>query len=49
MSKLYDFSDQEFTELVKQSFSYRELSRKLGYNSHSGDLMDMLKIHILDF
>lgn len=46
MSKLYDFSDQEFTELVKQSFSYRELSRKLGYNSHSGDLMNMLKERI---
>lgn len=46
MSKLYDFSDEDFTKIVKESNSFRELSRKLGYNSHSGDLMNMLKNRI---
>lgn len=46
MSRLYEFNDKEFSEIVKQSCSYRELSRNLGYNSHSGDLMNMLKKRI---
>ena len=46
MSKLYDFSDEDFSKIVKESNSFRELSRKLGYNSHSGDLMNMLKNRI---
>ena len=48
MSKIYDFSDKEFIEKVQQSSSYRELSKNLGYNSHSGDLMNMLKKRIFE-
>ena len=46
MSKLYNFSDIEFSEIVKQSYSYKELGRKLGYNCNSSDLTNMLKNRI---
>jgi hypothetical protein len=46
MSKLYNFSDTEFSEIVKQSYSYKELGRKLGYNCNSSDLTNMLKDRI---
>lgn len=46
MSLLSEYSDEDFLQIVKMATSYRDLSKKLGYNSHSGDLMNMLKKRI---
>ena len=41
MTKLDNFTDEEFTQLVKESSSMRELSRKLGYigSGYNGDII----------
>ena len=47
MKALIDtYSDQEFIQIVKQSNSYREISRKLGYSAISGDSLNIIKKRI---
>jgi predicted RNA-binding Zn-ribbon protein involved in translation (DUF1610 family) len=36
-AKIDTFTDEEFSKIVAESFSMREVARKLGYLSHSGD------------
>ena len=46
MSLLNQYSDDEFTQIVRLSTSYMDLSKKLGYNSYSGDLIATFKERI---
>ena len=47
MKALIDtYPDNEFIQIVKSSFSYAEVARKLGYKSNSGDLTDRIKQRI---
>lgn len=46
MSLLNQYSDDEFIQIVKLSTSYMDLSKKLGYNSCSGDLIATFKKRI---
>lgn len=44
MNALMDmFSDEEFTEIIQSSYSYKECLEKLGYHSNSGDATNRLK------
>jgi predicted SprT family Zn-dependent metalloprotease len=43
MSLLNTYSDDELRNIVKLSNSWRDLSRKLGYNSNSGDLKKQIQ------
>lgn len=47
MAALIDrYSDTEFTQIVMQSYSMSEISRKLGYGSHSGDSLQRIRKRI---
>ena len=46
MSLLEQYSDEEFIQIVKISTTYTDLAKKLGYNSYSGDLVNLLKERI---
>lgn len=47
ISRIHDINDETFIAIVKNSFSFREVTKKLGYNSHSGDLQDVIKKRII--
>lgn len=49
MALLDRFSKEEFEEIVSQSNSWRDLSRNLGYNCHSGDLKTMIQKKIDEY
>ena len=40
------FTDEEFNTIIQNSFSYKEVCQKLGYNSYSGKLVNMIKARI---
>ena len=46
ISKVYQVSDSEFIEIVKESFSYSECLRKLGLSTNGGSSTDILKKRI---
>lgn len=46
MSILSQYTDEEFSKIVNDSHSYREVIQKLGYNCHSGDLYNIIKNRI---
>lgn len=48
MALIDKYTNDEFKDFVKNSFSYRELARKIGYESYSGDLSQILKNKILE-
>lgn len=47
-SKIYSINDIDFIELVKESFSYSEILRKLGINTKGGNSSKLLKQRIYD-
>lgn len=46
MSILSNCSDEEFERIVKQSYSYLECLKNLGYNSYSGSTVTLIKQRI---
>ena len=44
-SKLYDFSDEEFSQIVQESITYTEVCQKIGC-SKSGDMFKRIKQRI---
>lgn len=46
VSLLSSYTDEEFKQIVKISNSYHDLSKKLGYNSHSSDLKNLIEKRI---
>lgn len=46
ISKVYQVSDSEFIEIIKESFSYSECLRKLGLSTNGGSSTDILKKRI---
>ena len=45
-SKIYDFSDEEFSKIIQESISYSECLRKLGLGTSGGSSRDVLKKRI---
>jgi hypothetical protein len=43
MALMDNYSNEEFTQIVLQSFSYKECLMNLGYNSNSGSSTNRLK------
>ena len=43
MSLLSEYSEDEFKNIIKNSYSWRELSKNLGYNCNSGDLKNQIQ------
>ena len=43
MALMDNYSDEEFTQIVQQSYSYKECLKNLGYNSNSGSSTNRLK------
>lgn len=43
MSLLSQYSEEEFKNIVKNSYSWRELYKNLGYNCNSGDLKNQIQ------
>lgn len=43
MSLVNSYSDEEFSQIVLNSYSWRDLARKLGYNCNSGDLKSVIQ------
>lgn len=48
MALIDKYTNDEFIDFIKNSFSYRELARKIGYKSYSGDLSQILKNKIFE-
>lgn len=48
MSILNQYTDDEFRNIVKNSYSIREVTKKLGYNANSGDLYNYIRKRICD-
>lgn len=48
-SLLDNFSSKEFIFIVKSSFSYADLAKRLGYKSFSGDLLETIKKKMISF
>lgn len=46
ISIIKQFSDEEFTRIVQNSYSYAECMRQMGYTTHSGDSLKALKKRI---
>ena len=42
MSLVNSYSDEEFSQIVLNSYSWRDLARNLGYNCNSGDLKSVI-------
>ena len=36
-ARIDTFTDEEFTKIVQESYSMKDVARNLGYKSHSGD------------
>lgn len=49
MALMDNYSKEEFTQIVLQSFSYKECLKNLGYNSNSGSSTNRLKEKIAQF
>lgn len=45
-SLISELTDDEFSSIVKNSFSYKEVAQKIGYSSYSGDLSNIIKSRI---
>lgn len=45
-AKIDTFSDEEFTKIVKESFTMLEVAQKLGYTSHSGSNGNRIRYRI---
>lgn len=43
MSLVNSYSDEEFSQIVSNSCSWRDLTRNLGYNCNSGDLKSVIQ------
>lgn len=48
ISLMDQYSDEEFAEILKDSFSYKECLQKLGYHSNSGAATERLKRKIIE-
>lgn len=42
-SKIYSLTDEQFKEMIEQSWGYSDCLRKLGLDTHGGSSLDILK------
>ena len=43
LSLIKQYSKEELSEIVSNSFSYKEVAKKIGYRAFSGDLCKIIK------